>query len=159
IPILVKDVVGRQEALAESGLDLAALKEHSGVEQGATFARLVGFGDAYEYGGRSAENLGQLLQHLPTARDKGRVQKKIARRVTEQSELGGHNQAGAAFLGLARRFHYPRGVTLQVGYGVVSLYECDFHGPSAVKHKCQPKCRSSQRNSTGSRQRKYHSRT
>ena len=130
VPILVEDVVGREQGLAEALHDPSVAEEGRGVEQRSAFLGLIGLGEADERRGAAFQLRAKRLQSIPASRDKAGAEEQVARQVAYQRELRRHRQVGASGRRLAHRVGDQRGVAVQIADGRVDLQKGDFHGYS-----------------------------
>ena len=93
IAVLVKDVVGRQQAFARHGGDAAAVAEGGGVVKRATLAAGVELDGADERGDL-AHGGGDLGERFGDIGDEAPLEQQVARRIAADSQLGEDHELG-----------------------------------------------------------------
>ena len=111
VPVLVEDVVGRQERLAKALLDAPVADERRGVEERPAFVGRIRLGQADERRRRPTEVVrASVVERVPASLHEVRAEQQIARQVADQRQLRRDREIGAAVRGRARRLGDQPGV-------------------------------------------------
>ncbi len=127
VPILVEDVVGRQERLAKTMFDAAAAEKRRGVEQRSSLVRRIRLGQSDERRRAVGERDGEPLEPFPASGDEIAGQQQIARQIADERQLRRDGEIGAPAPGLARRVGDQARVALEIADRRIDLQECDLH--------------------------------
>ncbi len=133
VAVLVKNIVGREEAFVADVLDLSVEADGGGVVEGATGGVRVEVHEA-EDGGGTAGLGGDALESGEIVRDELLLEEQVAGRVAGHHELGEDDVLGALgdqfLLGLNDTFF----VVLKIADGGVDLGKADFHAKAHEKN-------------------------
>jgi hypothetical protein len=127
VAVLVEDVVGRQQPLAEAWADPAIAEQGRRVEQRTSFIRWVGLGQPDEHGGTAGELRRQLGQRAPAPFHERGTQQEIARQVPGECQLWSHRERGAAASGDRRGVRDQLRVAGEIAHRGIDLKERDLH--------------------------------
>jgi hypothetical protein len=127
VAILVEDVVGGEQRLAEARIDAAAAQQRGAVEQRPPFVGRVRFRKADEHRRKAGGLAREIAEHVPAAADKVAVEQQIARQIADQRQLGRDRQRRVGLAGDSERVQNKVRVACEIADGRVYLKERDFH--------------------------------
>ena len=129
VAVLVEDVVGRQQRLAEALVDAAAAQRAPRVEERPSLVGRVRLGQADEHRRLARQLARERVRARPSCcATKSCAEQQIARQIADERELRRDRQVGAARRRLADGVGDQPRVAGEVADGRVDLQQRDFHG-------------------------------
>ena len=127
VPVLVEDVVSRQQRFAEALIDAACAHERGAVVERPALVGRVRLGQTDENRRERFRVAREPLERLPALSDETRAEQQIARQVADERELGRDSEVGAGLRRPAQRVEDEPGVAGEVADRRVYLEQRDLH--------------------------------
>ena len=127
VAILVEDVVGRKQRLAEPLVHRSAVEQHGAVEERPPFVGSIRLRQADEHRRHRSHVGGELAGRAPARVDESWAEQQIARQVADERELRRHGEIGAEPPGLGERVDNQSRVARQIADGRIDLQKRDLH--------------------------------
>ena len=121
VAVLVEDVVGGQQRLAEALLHASAPQQRRAVVERATLVGRIGFRQPHQHRRTVGEFAGQRIQLRPAPGHEGFRQQEVAGQVADEGKLGRHGQVGTLRPRLLRGGGNQRRVAGDVADGRIDL--------------------------------------